>query len=455
MLETWVKDGKTWAKRTDIKLWDKNPRAITKQRFAELCESIKAHGQFKPVVVLKDGTAMGGNMRMRGYEHLGIEDVWVSIIETEDPKEAFKIALRDNERFGYYDEAQLVERTMELEFDPIELKKYQIDLGQTKGLDDLLDRYGPTPDDDNVPEVVTEETFSESGKIYMLGDHRLMCGDATKREDVSTLMAGKKADMVFTDPPYNVDYTGGMGAEKQNSRSGIMNDKMSKEAFYAFLRDSMKNCVEFSAGGIYVAMSSSELDTLKVAFEEAGGHWQSFIIWVKNNFTLSRSDYQHIYEPLLYGWPANVTNHYFIDERNAANVWEDLHALKTEFDGEYTTIKFSGFEVKIKGKAEGEVRRKRQRTDIWRYDKPVKSPDHPTMKPLALVTEALRNSSKRDQSVLDLFGGSGSTLIAAEKTHRKCYMMELDPHYIDVIRKRWCQEAFGNMDDWQEKTPAI
>ncbi len=188
MLNTWVENGKTWAKRADIKLWDKNPRAITKQRFAELCESIKAHGQFKPVVVLKDGTAMGGNMRMRGYEHLNIEDVWVSVIETEDPKEAFKIALRDNERFGYYDEAQLVERTLELQFDPIELKKYQIDLSNTKGLDDLLDLYGPTPDDDNVPELVKDETFSESGKIYQLGEHRLMCGDATKREEVNMLM---------------------------------------------------------------------------------------------------------------------------------------------------------------------------------------------------------------------------------------------------------------------------
>ena len=455
MLNTWVENGKTWAKRSDITLWDKNPRSITKQRFAELCESIKQHGQFKPIVVLKDGTAIGGNMRMRGYETLGIEDVWVSVIESEDRQDAFRIALRDNERFGYYEEAQLVELTMELEFDPIELKKFQIDLGQTKGLDDLLDRYGPMPDDDNVPELVKEETFSEKGKIYMLGEHRLMCGDSTSREDVTALMAGEKAQMVFTDPPYNVDYKGGMGEDGQNARNGIMNDKMGKEQFYQFLHDALKNCIDFCEGGIYVAMSSSELDTLKVAFEEAGGHWQSFIIWVKNNFTLSRSDYQHIYEPILYGWSKDVKNHYFIDERNAANVWEDLHTLKSEYDGEYTTIKFSGFEVKIKGKAEGEVRRKRQRTDIWRYDKPVKSPEHPTMKPLALVAEALKNSSKRGELVLDLFGGSGSTLIAAEETHRKCYMMELDPHYIDVIRKRWCQKAFGDQVDWQEKTPAV
>ena len=190
-------------------------------------------------------------------------------------------------------------------------------------------------------------------------------------------------------------------------------------------------------------MSSTELDTLKIAFESASGHCQSFIIWVKNNFTLSRSDYQHIYEPILYGWPSDVVNHFFTEDRDIANVWEDLREVKTKFDGEYTSIKFQGFEVKIKGKAEGTIKRKKQKTDIWRYDKPIVSKEHPTMKPLELCQQAIRNSSNREDIILDLFGGSGSTLIASESLNRVCYMMELDPRYTDVIIKRW-EKTTGN-----------
>jgi len=185
-------------------------------------------------------------------------------------------------------------------------------------------------------------------------------------------------------------------------------------------------------------MSSSEIDNLKVAWEKNGGHWQSFIIWVKNNFTLSRSDYQNTYEPILYGWAKNTKNHYFIEDRDGANVWEDLSNVKTEYTEEHTIISFQGFKIKLPGKIEnGEVIRKRQKSDIWRYDKPVKSSEHPTMKPIELCIEAIKNSSKRGDIVLDLFLGSGSTLIASEKIERKCYGVELDPKYIDVIIQRW------------------
>ena len=184
-------------------------------------------------------------------------------------------------------------------------------------------------------------------------------------------------------------------------------------------------------------MSSSELPNLKKAWENNGGHWQSFIIWVKNNFTLSRADYQNTYEPILYGWAKGIKNHYFIDRRDIANVWEDLREVKTQFDGQYTSIKFQGFEVKVEGKAKGVIKRKKQRIDIWRYDKPVKSELHPTTKPVALCLEAVKNSSQRGDMVLDLFGGSGTTLIACEKSGRKCRMMELDNKYIDVILERW------------------
>ena len=210
-----------------------------------------------------------------------------------------------------------------------------------------------TPDEPQ--DEIQTEPVAKVGDLYQLGIHRLLCGDCLDRESISRLMHGKKADMVFTDPPYNVDYTGGMGTQEKNEREGILNDKMGAAQFYAFLLGACRNMVEFCSGGIYICMSSSELDKLKMAFEEAGGHWQGFIIWVKNTFTISRSDYQHTYEPILYGWPSRVTNHYFIELRDNGNVWEDLKKCRANYDGEHTTIKFQGFEVKIKGKAGSSV----------------------------------------------------------------------------------------------------
>ena len=317
---------------------------------------------------------------------------------------------------------------------------------ELKGLsDEMFDLTGfdkdlilePDEKDDEVPET-SETPKSKLGDLYELGQHRVLCGDSTQTEAVLKLCEGNRAQMCFTDPPYNVDYQGGMGTHKQNKREGIQNDKMSKEAFQEFMEKAMKPIVDNTDGGIYVCMSSSELDSLKSGFEKAGGHWQSFIIWVKNNFTLSRADYQNTYEPILYGWRNGIVNHYFTQRRDAANVWEDLSKVKSEYDGTSTTITFSGFKVKLKGKIEkGEVIRKKQHTDIWRHDKPTKSSEHPTMKPVALVIEAITNSSSEGDIVLDTFLGSGSTLIAAEKTGRICYGMELDPKYADVIVQRY------------------
>lgn len=248
--------------------------------------------------------------------------------------------------------------------------------------------------------------------------------------------------MAFLDPPYNINYTGGQNAEGTYKREAIANDNMSKENFYNFLAEITKRICENVVGGVYICMSSSELESLKRAWEANGGHWQSFIIWVKNNFTLSRADYQNTYEPILYGWPVGITNHFFSGRRDLANVWEDLREVKTTFDGEYTEIKFQGFAIKVKGKIEkGFVQRKKQKVDIWRYDKPTVSKLHPTMKPIALCKEAIINSSRKGDIVMDLFLGSFSTLIAAEKTGRVCYGAELDPKYIDVGILRWEQET--------------
>lgn len=243
--------------------------------------------------------------------------------------------------------------------------------------------------------------------------HRVLCGDSCDSDAVLRLCGGNRAQMCFTDPPYNVNYTGGADGGKRGfgNREGIANDNMTRTAFAEFLTKAMKPIVENTDGGIYVCMSSSELDALRGAFEKANGHWQSFIMWVKNNFTLSREDYQNTYEPILYGWRNGIVNHYFTQRRDIANVWEDLREVKTEYDGKDTTITFQGFKVRLRGKIEkGEVIKKKQHLDIWRHDKPTVSKLHPTMKPVALVVEAITNSSNEGDIVLDTFGGGGQHL---------------------------------------------
>lgn len=408
----------------NIKPYEKNAKKHPKKQVEQIAKSIKEFGFNQPIVIDKKGVIIVGHGRYEAAKLLGLSDVPVIEVElTEEQAKAYRLA--DN---------KLNESEWEMDLVIEELKGLSEDMLDLTGFDkDLI--IEPDEKDDVIPEDAPP--VAQLGDIWALGRHRVMCGDATKKEDVERLMDGKKANMCFTDPPYNVDYQGGMGTHTQNKRDGMKNDNMSKEQFKEFLYSAMQLINKNTIGGVYVCMSSSELDSLKESFERAGGHWQSFIIWVKNNFTLSRADYQNTYEPILYGWPDKTKNHYFLGDRDVANVWEDLSELKTEFDGENTTISFSGFKVKIKGKAEGQVVRKKQKIDIWRYDKPISSKLHPTMKPVQLIFEAIRNSSKEEEIVLDTFLGSGSTLIACEKTNRICYGMELDPKYVDVIIKRY------------------
>ena len=258
--------------------------------------------------------------------------------------------------------------------------------------------------------------------------------------------------MVFTDPPYNIAYEGGGGYAEHGTpkREKIKNDDMSSEDFKQFLKNVLKNMLDVCDGPFYVFMSSKELPNLKQAFEESGGHWQSFIIWVKNHFTLSRSDYQQQYEPMLYGWKEGVVNHFFINDRSQGNVWEDV-GNKAKFDGTYTEITIGGIKLRLEGKVKGEILKGKTKTDVWRYDRPTKSEEHPTMKPVRLCGEGIRNSSIEGQIVLDLFGGSGTTLIAAEQFKRVCYMMEMDPGYCDVIRKRYAK-FIGRENEWKTLT---
>lgn len=243
-----------------------------------------------------------------------------------------------------------------------------------------------------------------------------MCGDSTDSTMVLELMDGKDAHMVFTDPPYNVDYSGGMGGDgTQHKRRKILNDKMSASDFYNFLFAVCKNMLEVCDGGFYICMSSSELHTLHRAFEDNGGHWQTYIIWAKHAFTLSRSDYQHQFEPIMYG----------LSESEAKKADEDQDKTYDALPIMYGWNKYHGW---YGGRKQG---------DVWLIERPTKSPNHPTEKPVTLCARAIRNSSRRGEIVLDLFGGSGSTMVAADGLQRKCYTMEMDPRYCDVIIRRW------------------
>ena len=254
---------------------------------------------------------------------------------------------------------------------------------------DEPDRGGLT-DDDAVPEL-EDAPVSRAGDLWRLGEHKLLCGDATKPESYHALLGDELADMVFTDPPYNVNYANTAKDKLRGKNRPILNDNLG-EGFEAFLTVACQNLLAVTKGAVYIAMSSSELDTLQSAFRAAGGRWSTFIIWAKNTFTLGRADYQRQYEPILYGW-RDGGEHYWCGARDQG--------------------------------------------DVWQIAKPSKNDLHPTMKPVELVERAVRNSSKTRDIVLDPFGGSGTTLIACEKAGRHARLIELDPKYVDVIVKRW------------------
>ena len=259
-------------------------------------------------------------------------------------------------------------------------------------VDDMLkDITGSKEDDFDLEQALNdiEEPRTKPGDVWLLGKHRLMCGDSTKKEDVMHLMNRQVADMILTDPPYNVDYEG-----KTADALKIENDNMNETEFYNFLLTSFRNMYESikSGGSIYVFHADTEGLNFRNAFKSCGFKLAQCLVWVKNTFVMGRQDYQWRHEPILYGWKEGA-GHYFVDNRKQSTVLE--------------------------------------------FDKPLRNAEHPTMKPVDLLVYLIKNSSKENHLILDLFAGSGSTLIAAEQVQRNCYAMELDPKYCDVIIKRW------------------
>ncbi len=369
----------------------RNARTHSDEQVAQIAASIAEFGFTNPILTDGERGVLAGHGRLAAARKLGLKEV--PVIELSHMSDTQKRAyiLADNRiamNAGWDDEMLKLELT--------ELKDADFDLDLMGFTDDELERLfneddgGGLTDDDAVPET-PKEPVSRPGDLWILGNHRLLCGDATVLSDVEKLMGNELADMAFQDPPYNVDYGNNAKDKMRGKDRRILNDALG-DGFYQFLYDACVNLLMFTKGGCYVAMSSSELHTLQKAWIDAGGKWSTFIIWAKNTFTLGRADYQRQYEPILYGWKQGA-DHFWCGDRD--------------------------------------------QSDIWNYNKPRVNDLHPTMKPVELVEHAIKNSSKSRDIVLDLFGGSGTTLIACEKTGRQARLMELDPKYCDVVISRW------------------
>jgi DNA modification methylase len=370
----------------------RNARTHSEDQVAQIAASIAEFGFTNPILTDGERGVIAGHGRLAAARKLELTEVPVIELTHLSAIQKKAYILADNRiaaNAGWDDELLGVELT--------ELQDAGFDL-ELMGFGDeelerLLNGEGDTTgltEDDAVPDLPVDPV-SKTGDVWLLGQHRLLCGDSTVLTDVERVMNGQLADMAFTDPPYNVDYGNNAKDKMRGKDRRIMNDALG-DGFYQFLYDACVNLLIVTKGACYVCMSSSELHTLQRAWLEAGGKWSTFVIWAKNTFTLGRADYQRQYEPILYGWKEG-TKHFWCGDRD--------------------------------------------QSDIWNYNKPRVNDLHPTMKPVELVERAIKNSSKTRDIVLDLFGGSGTTLIACEKTNRQARLVELDPKYVDVIVKRW------------------
>jgi site-specific DNA-methyltransferase (adenine-specific) len=346
-------------------------------------------------------------------------------VEAENEAEAKEKLLKLNSQYGH----------MTAESVAAFLGDIKIDFSELALPDGVLDltKLEPeeTKDDDAAPDLRPDEVAdSQRGQLYRLGRHFLYCGDSTSAEDMAALMQGTRADLIVTDPPYNVDFEGGT-----KDKLKIQNDNMSEPLFKEFLIKAFKTMLTpLKAGGaFYIWHADLHGQTFREALTESGGQLRQCLIWVKNAMTLGRQDWQWRHEPCLYGWK-NGANHYWDGRRDLTTVYDEKPDYK-KMNKEQLLQEIT----KLRGD-------NIPNTIIYE-DKPARNEEHPTMKPVKLFERLIKNSSKEDDAILDPFGGSGTTIIAAEKLNRTAYVMELDPHYCDVIRRRWTKWAEENEKD--------
>ena len=372
-----------------------NARTHSQEQVNKLRGSLREFGFINPVIIDSDFNVIAGHGRLMAAKEEGIEEVPCVLVDylTEAQKKAYILA--DNR---YAQDAGWDEELLRLEIESLEGMDFDVSLTGFNE-DEIADLFadsegtGAEDDDFDLSDALEKAAFVEKGDVWQVGRHRLMCGDATSPEDVATLMDGKKANLIITDPPYNVAFESSDGLS-------IKNDKMENDKFYEFLLAAFKNMAEHleKGGSAYVFHADTEGLNFRKAFIDAGFHLSGCCIWVKNSLVLGRSDYQWQHEPVLYGFLQNG-KHYW--SKNAG----------------------------------------RSQTTIWNFDKPKKNKNHPTSKPLDLLAYPIGNSSQENAIVIDTFGGSGSTLMTCEQTNRICHTMELDEKYASVILRRYVEDT--------------
>jgi DNA modification methylase len=384
---------------TDINPAEYNPRKDLKPgdpAYEKLKRSMNEFGYVEPIIWNEEtGNIVGGHQRYKVLVAEGHTEVECVIVKMNPEREkALNVAL--NKVTGDWEFEALADLIKDLEAQDFDVTLTGFDAAEIEDLFSQVHDKDAKDDDYDVNKALEEAAFVNPGDVWLLGRHRLLCGDATKPEDVEKLMDGKKANLVLTDPPYNVDFESASGLK-------IQNDKQDNDTFYSFLLAAFKNMAENTApgGSIYVFHADTEGLNFRKAFIEAGFHLSGVCIWKKNSLVLGRSPYNWIHEPILFGWL-----------RGGKHKW------------------FTG----------------RSETTVWNYDKPKKNGEHPTMKPVPLLCYPIKNSSQVNGIVMDLFGGSGSTLIACEQIDRIAYTLELDPKYATVIVKRYIEQV-GTDDD--------
>lgn len=396
----------------------------------KIIKSIKKHGFSFPFFVWKnDGknNVLDGHGRLMALKQMAaageeIPALPCVYISAKDEAEAKEKLLKLNSQYGHMtaDSVAAFLGDIKIDFDELALPDGVLDLGKLEPEE--------TKDDDEAPALKPDEVAdSQRGQLYRLGRHYLYCGDSTSAEDMAALMQGTRADIIVTDPPYNVAYTG-----KTADALKIDNDAMDDAGFKDFLIKAFKTMFEpLKAGGaFYIWHADLKGAIFREALQESGGQLRQCLIWVKNVMTLGRQDWQWRHEPCLYGWK-NGANHYWDGRRDLTTVYDEKPDYK-KMNKEQLLQEIT----KLRGDNVPNT--------IIYEDKPARNEEHPTMKPVKLFQRLIKNSSKEDDAILDPFGGSGTTIIACEKLNRTAYVNEIDPHYCDVIRKRWTKWAEEN-----------
>lgn len=416
-----------------------NPRkALTPDdpEYQRIAASIEQFGYVDPIIINRDGTIIGGHQRRRVMLDLGYTEADVIIVDMDKNNEkALNVAL--NKITGEWDQEALKALLIDLDKADFDVALTGFAEDEMLKLFENVELETEVNDDDYDPDKKLQElkeVRTRQGDIWQLGDHRLMCGDATDYADLSLLMAGAAADLIITDPPYNVDYEAKDKSlehsyKRNTSRidNEIKNDKMNNDAFYEFLFKAFSNLYDAAKPGcaIYIFHADSEGLNFRNAMRDAGFKQAQTLIWEKNQFVIGRQDYHWRHEPILYGWREGA-GHYFVDDRSQDTVF-------IEDDVDFNAMKKPELVAYIE-RIRAELSSK---TTVQYEKKPSRSDMHPTMKPVALFGRLISNSSRYKENILDTFGGSGTTLIAAEQLHRTAYLMETNEKYCDVIVDRW------------------